>query len=448
MISILRSLGKSVPTLLLSFALALTVWISAVTEADPIREQIYPRPVLIELIGQDPGLLMTNSIPQQVSITLSAPSSIWTRIVNEDIPVRAVVDLSGVQAGTHELPVQVQVGIRPARVVSYTPRTVTLKMDALANQSFSVHLVQRGEIAVGFQARSPELSQATATVSGPDSIVKKVKDVRAILDLTDAQENIDRELPLVAVASDDAALSGLTITPNTIHVKLAITQRGGFRNVVVKVAVNGRVASGYRVTNISVFPPTITVFSSDPKLVDQLPGYVETATLTLDGAKDDRDIFLPLNLPPGVSVVGDPDVEVQVGIAAIEGSITLEGMHVNVTGLGDGLVADVSPETVDVILSGPLPVLDRLTSSDVRVTVDLTGQSLGTFQRIPKIDFQNQDLKVESILPASIEITLRSANSPNPHVTATPTSTIKEISPTPTGAKSAGFVTPVPSPTR
>ena len=64
--------------------------------------------------------------------------------------------------------------------------------------------------------------------------------------------------------------------------------------MVVKVASTGQVASGYRLTNISVFPPTVTVFSTNPSLVDRLPGFVETSPLDLTGVKDDIDIRLPL----------------------------------------------------------------------------------------------------------------------------------------------------------
>jgi YbbR domain-containing protein len=189
----------------------------------------------------------------------------------------------------------------------------------------------------------------------------------------------------------------VTIEPSQIRVTQNITQLGGYRNVVVKVITMGQVAGGYRVTNISVFPPAVTLFSDDPGLVDEVPGYVETFPLDLTGVKDDMDLFLSLNLPPGVSVVGDQDVEVQVGIAAIEGSITLENMPVTVIGLSPGLKAEISPQQVDVILSGPLPALDSLRASDVQIIVNVDGLVEGVYQRIPQIDI-NEDIRVQSVL--------------------------------------------------
>jgi len=148
------------------------------------------------------------------------------------------------------------------------------------------------------------------------------------------------------------------------------------------------------------------VFSTDPKLVENLPGYVETVGLDLSDAKDDLDVALSLNLPAGVSVVGEQTVEVQVGIAAIEGSLTLEDMPIEVIGLPEGLESSISPEVVDVILSGPLPLLDELMPEDVRVIIDLTDDIVGVYQRVPEVQISIDEITVESVLPGSLEVTI------------------------------------------
>lgn len=425
MLAALRSSFKYVPTLVLAMVLAVAVWILAVTESDPTEEKIYPRAIPLEIIGQDPALMMVTNPPQQVSLTLSAPRSIWERMTNEQVPVRAVADLSGLGSGTHTLSIQIQIGIRPVEIISYTPRTFNVTLEPLETRSLPIRLVQRGELSVGFQGETPNLSQDMVTVSGPESLVKRVQEVRAVLDLNGAKESINRSVALQAVDASGQTVEDVTLSPERVTIALTITQRGGYRNVVVKVVVNGQVTSGYRVTNISVFPPAVTVFSSDPKLVDALPGYVETTPLDLTGASDDLDLSLPLNLPAGVSVVGENQVEVQVGIAAIEGSLTLANMPVEVVGLSNSLSALVSPDTVDVILSGPLPLLDQLRRADVRVFVDLTGDGLGTFQRIPKVELQISNLRVESLLPATLEVVITTRQPGQvPTITRTPTPAI------------------------
>jgi YbbR domain-containing protein len=188
--------------------------------------------------------------------------------------------------------------------------------------------------------------------------------------------------------------------------------------VAVKVIMAGRVASGYRLTDISVFPPVVTVYAANPDLVNNLPGVVETAPLDLQNAKEDINTRLTLNLPEGVTIVGDQTVLIQTGVSAIESSITLASQNVEITGLGKGLTAIVSPPTVDVIVSGPLPLLDTITYQDVRITVDLTGLETGTHQVIPKIEVLIADVIVQSILPNTIEVVISPEGIPS--ITPTP----------------------------
>ena len=406
MIEKLKNLSKNIPVLLLAFALAVAVWISAVTSTDPTQQRIYPRAVNVEVVGQDPGLVIISDIPKTVNVTLRAPESTWNKLINEAIPVNAVLDLSGLGAGEHSLDIQIQVGIRPVEIVTCSPCDITLDMEKLVSEEKSIRLVEIGELAVGYQAESPVWNQKTVVVSGPESAVQKVEEIRAELDLNNGDETISRAVSLLALDSDGLEVSNITLTPSRINVSMTITQRGGYRNVVVKVSPSGQVDSGFRVTNISVFPPTVTVFSEDPKLVDDLPGYVETEALDLTSARDDLDLRLQLDLPPGVSIVGEQTVAVQVGIAAIEGSITLSDMEIEIEGLSSFLTATISPEVVDVIISGPLPQLDTLTKNDFRVVVDMTGEEAGTYQRVPTVEFDIPDLRIESILPESVEILL------------------------------------------
>ena len=97
-------------------------------------------------------------------------------------------------------------------------------------------------------------------------------------------------------------VDNVTLTPNKVEVTQSIDQRYGYRNVIVSVDVQGEVANGYRLTNLSVFPLAVTVYSSNPQIVNDLPGYVLTRPLNLNGINDDVDITLQLDLPDGVLV--------------------------------------------------------------------------------------------------------------------------------------------------
>ena len=51
----LSDLGRNVRSLLWALVLGLSVWIAAVTDADPDEVRALPAPVALEVVGQDPG---------------------------------------------------------------------------------------------------------------------------------------------------------------------------------------------------------------------------------------------------------------------------------------------------------------------------------------------------------------------------------------------------------
>jgi len=414
-------LFRNLSALGLALVLAIAVWISAVTGADPDEVRPYPRAVPLEIVGQDPGLVIISTLPDSISLTLRAPHSVWDKLSTTDNAVRAVLDLAGLSAGEHNVDVQVQVRMGPVRVISVSPQSISLNMQPLAAKTFTIDLSIRGEVAIGFQTGTPEMGVTQVMVSGPASLIAQVKHVGTDLSIAGLRQDVQTSLPLRALDENGTNITGLTLNPENVQVHLPITQQGGYRDIAVKVVVHGQVAGGYRLTNISVFPPILTVYSKEPLLVNELPGYVETEPLNLDGSSEGTDTHLGLKLPEGISVVGDQTVQVQVGIAAIEGSLSLNNMKVEVIGLADGLNALVSPGTVDVILTGPLPLLDKLSAGDVKIVVDLTGLRAGTHQLTAQAKIIINDVQVQSINPATIEVTLSLNGKPTVTPTMTPT---------------------------
>src|SRR3989304_8241396 len=100
----LARLWSSLGTLLLSFALAFAVWVSAVVAADPSAERDFPTPLPLEVRGMSSGLILVGDIPTEVVLRLSAPVSLWDRLTSGVGTVTAYIDLGNLGPGGGTLP--------------------------------------------------------------------------------------------------------------------------------------------------------------------------------------------------------------------------------------------------------------------------------------------------------------------------------------------------------
>jgi YbbR domain-containing protein len=416
---LLRWLGLNIGTLLLSFVLAVIVWGSAVTSADPNEERTYAIP--IEVVGQETNIEILSDIPEQLLMTFYAPRSILDNLNEEAGELRAWFDLSGLQRGSHTLNLQylTPTDMRPLRLVGVSPKTVNVTLEELATITLPIQTEVLGTPGLGYQQGSTTWSDNEVKISGRLPDVQQVAGVDATLDIAGANEDIQTMVPLFPYDAEGNQVTGVTLTPNRISVSQKITLRGGYRNMVVKVVTTGQVAEGYRQTNITVSPPNVMVFSTDPTMIEGLPGYIETEELDLTGIVDDIETVLALNLPEGVSVVGDPNVLIQVGVAAIEGSINISRL-VEVIGITPGLTATVAPDSVEVIVFGPIPTLQTLTDVDVRVVVDLTALEEGVYQLQPEVIILPDRISLQAISPESLEIEISVAELGTPTPTPVP----------------------------
>jgi YbbR domain-containing protein len=435
-----RRWWENLGTFALALLLAVVVWAVAVNEENPNEEKLFPTTVKVGPVSLPENLILVEQSITQTAVTIRAPRTVWDTLVAGQIHVTA--DLAGLPPGEHVIALRAQLDVPIGQVTKLNPATIRVTLESRAARELPVSVEQVGEPARGYEAGHFDLSTLTAVVSGPASAVDRVSKLTATISLEGLKTDLRKDVALDPVDASGKPVADVSIEPASVPVKVPITQKQGFRDVAVTVDYAGQVAAGYRITNITVAPPVITVSSSDPQRVEALPGFVKTQALDLTGASDDIVVRLPLALPEGVSVEGEPSVQVQVNIAAIESSQT-EQRQLEFQGLGPGLSATASPDTVVVLVSGPLPVLDRLKQEDVRVILDVTGLEPGTYSLTPEVSLLPEQLRAESVLPATIEVVITVGVTPS----VTPTNTVTPTAPPTVVPTRRPTLTPTATPT-
>ncbi|HJW83636.1 MAG TPA: CdaR family protein, partial [Anaerolineae bacterium] len=355
-------------------------------------------------------------------VRLRAPESAWTSLGARVIS--ATIDLGAQAPGEALHPIHVSVPdpiARLVRVVRVEPAAISVKLEPIGSAGVPVGVNLIGEPPVGYKVGRLVTQPPTVTVAGPASWVSQVDSASGEFSVQNARAPVSETIALKPVGANGQAVPNVRLEPDRALTTVSIEQLAGFRDVAVKIELTGTIASGYRMVDVNVAPLTVTVFGS-PAELESLQGFVETEPIDIGGARASIEKDALLNLPAGVALLGQQSVRVSVKIEPIVGSLTVPSRPITV-GLQTGLAARVSPESVEVILVGALPVLDAIDlEKDVRVIIDLSGLGIGTHQLAPKVETP-EGIVAQSILPATVQVTIERAprGAPAPGTTPTPT---------------------------
>lgn len=400
----LRTIRNTPGLLILSGLLGISLWVFVTEEENPTRVDELRTPILVESVNVETGLAVANQFPS-VLVTLAAPEERWEEIEAGLASVSAFVNLDGVTDREQEVRVQVDVGgVRGVRVVEVTPERVTVNLEDLTSVEVPVRARAVGPLPLGFELGDTTVDVPAVTVTGPESLVGRVSEAVADINVTGQVGGFEQTVEIVPRGAGGGEIRGVTVDPTTVSVGVEIRRSTLIRPLVLRPQVDGAPAPGYWVTNVVISPSTITVEGT-------LEAFQGIDSILLDsvditGELTDVTRALTVEVPQGLSATESRVVTVVVQIAPIDDAFTFS-LAPTVVGLGDGLAAELANETVDVTLSGPLPLISQLTADDLEPTLDVANLGVGVHDVAVELVVPD-GVVLQALQPETVSVTLTS----------------------------------------
>jgi YbbR domain-containing protein len=265
----------------------------------PDREREFEVPLTFANQHRDLTVLQA---PRMVRVVASGSQGILDTI--DTSRVRAVVDLAGAEPGAKTYAVEVLGPWRPG--LSFTPARAIVEMhiERKLRKEFDVRLFAVGTPPESYTFDGATILPETVEVSGPESVLPRVRTVRAVLDLTRVMPNQSLEVVLEPLGDENLPVPLVTIEPSTVQIRPAVSIGPSRRELLVTPVFTGQPAFGYRVTGYSVTPNEIAT-SGESSDVSRMTT-VDTEPISLEGLTSDRTFQVRLRLPEGLtSTVGD-----------------------------------------------------------------------------------------------------------------------------------------------
>lgn len=403
-----RRFVEQLNTLGLSILLGIIVWFIAINQENPIVQAPYGERLPVTVRGLPENLLPIQDLSREtVQVVLQAPRASWDNLEPSDF--NAYIDLSGLGPGVHDVEVDVDVVDPRASVVSIQRPVLRVQLDQVVSKEVPVRVDILDTTAFGYDWQAPLVEPMTVTITGPETQVAQVTTVRAEVSLGNAKSQVERNQTVSPINAEGQPVPRVTADPAIAHVVVPVEQWPGRKEVAVRVNLEGQPAPGYRLSSVRVNPSTV-VLLGNADVLSQVPGFVQTEQVSLENATDEIQQRVQVIVPAGVTVLEGTAVDVTASITPIEGGTTAHQRPV-IQGLGPGLEATVALKTVDVILSGPLPLLEALGPDDVFVIVDLTGLLPGNHIVTPRVVVPT-GIRPEGVLPETVEVVITAVIAP------------------------------------
>ena len=416
--SLRRAISSNVVWFLLSLVLAVFVWLTAVSQSDPFEQR---RLAGVPLrVAVDPGLIITNEadLPSTVSVQVIGQRSTINLLTTEDVVVSA--DLSGREPGTHTIPLTATVAreVNPSTII---PSQITVMLEVVASQQVPLRARIDNEPPPDMQADEAQFDVPQVEVSGPQSLVEQVVRVDVPVDLADQRETFEDDERPIPVDADGNTVSGVTISPQVVHVTVPIVQSENVREVNISLRPEGELPEGYFLTSLEYEPKTVFV-SIPGSAQGNVPNTLFTTPIDLSGRTSDFVETVAIDLTgTGLVPITETNVTVTVGIATQTATRQIDGVPIERIGELGEFSYRLEPAVVSLIITAPQLVLEDMTADDARVTVDLSGLGAsGTYTLVPVATLRDPAVEASiTVLPAQIDVSVESING-TPEATAEP----------------------------
>jgi YbbR domain-containing protein len=392
-----KNWGMKLGALLFAFLL----WSFVISDTNPPREKIF-RDIPISYTNAEElkDKMLTPSIPfsdvlRTATVTVREEAS-QLQYISESM-ITVYVDVSPI-IDVGEYTLSLQATTMMGDVVSIQPETVTLEVEELVTRDVPVEVQYIGDKKDDLYYGDPILSENTVKVTGSRSNLETVAKGICYIDIN-AMEESSKESRQVSLYDEDgneipsslfSGIPSVIVEVPIYHKKEVPVDLENIRSTLTGVA------EGYEVKDIVLTPAAVEVVGAPGDLEE-----IESVTITpiaLDNASADVVVTGSIVLPEHIYLTVPPEIQVQITIAQPEITQTYDAMDVTVKNLGNGLRASLSPESIDVMLTGPQTVVEAITADQLLPFVDLEGLSEGT--HTVSVKYENlPDLEVEITSP-------------------------------------------------
>jgi len=339
--------------------------------------QPFDDPVPIRIENAPADVIVLSNLGSVTRISYVAPPDLGLRI--DSATFDASIDLSTVQPTGQAVSVRVTVEAVDGRiqVLDFEPKEISLTVDRVGSKEVPIEAILQ-PLPSGLDAGDPILDNDSAIVSGPQSVVATVVKVQAEVSIDATGVDVNELVPLIPVDVNGHRLGAeerIEVEPAVVRVRVPVFTDRRTKSLPVTPVITGTPIAGFAVASVTVDPAVVNVEGD----ANDLAGLerLDTAPVVVTGTSSELVQEVGIILPPGVQAFGGGTVVVTVRLRPITETRTYSAGLILVGERPDRRY-ELSTDRVLMTIAGSVAELDRLATTSLTLTVDVTGLDPGT----------------------------------------------------------------------
>ena len=334
-------------------------------------------------------------LPSAVDITLIG-SKADLYIAKQAPAGEVTVDMSNLKTGQHKVELKYnQASTSIEYKVNPSTATVYIYPKVSDTRTVTKDLLNQDSLNPKLTVDTVNIDTDKVVIKGADYQIKKAATVKALIDVTNiAKQEVGtytiKDVELKAYDTDGNAVN-VEVVPATVEATVKVTSPS--KTVPVKIVPTGSVAFGQAISSITQSVNEVTVYGTAEALASLQNIPIE---ISVEGIKNKTDYNVEIERPSGIRAMSANMVKATVLLDTVSEK-TIEGVKIDVRGLGNGLSAQgltANDTSIAVTVKGVSSVIDKIKAEDITASVDLSGLEAGEHKGV-NVSVSGADVRVE-----------------------------------------------------
>lgn len=271
---------------------------------------------------------------------------------------------------------------------------VVISVEDASSEQFNVVVKKNGTEGEGYVVGTAVPEQSLIQISGPASIIARIRRVEADLNVTGFTTDQTKNCTLKVLDNEGKEVDTTYLEYNgkTTGMNVHVTMLKK-KTVRLQVEHTGTPGDGYSFQELTFKPDTLVIAGTVEDIADLKEIVIPGEAVNIDGITEDTQMNVDLTkyLPENIRLVNEADasVAVQVTLEKKQGkTITIPVSEIEIQNKPRGLEVEFgSLKEVEIVVMGTSAELAELDEDEISVSLDLAAYSkTGTYTKVLNVE--------------------------------------------------------------